>query len=109
MTEDASPLLAARIHQARTPSPYLPDAARHSELHDSIEQQEGFPDARMASTGSGRRGVGGNQSSAKITFLVILSYVSDWLVLIAAALGGLFIGNANPRKRPFQLENPDIS
>lgn len=41
--------------------------------------------------------------------LLIVSGVVDWAIVIAAAVGGYFLGDLTPNKRPFQLENPDIS
>ncbi|EPE04683.1 pap2 domain-containing protein [Ophiostoma piceae UAMH 11346] len=41
--------------------------------------------------------------------LLIASGVIDWTLVIAAAVGGYFLGDITPNKRPFQLENPDIS
>ncbi|KHJ36378.1 putative pap2 domain containing protein [Erysiphe necator] len=40
---------------------------------------------------------------------LVLSYVVDWLVVIFGAFFGLFVGSRVPNKRPFSLENPDIS
>ena len=43
------------------------------------------------------------------TIWVVASGIVDWLLIVAAAVGGLFIGNITPNKRPFQLEDPNIS
>jgi membrane-associated phospholipid phosphatase len=43
------------------------------------------------------------------SILLILSYISDWILLIIFAAVGYIIGNITPNKRPFSLENPDIS
>ncbi|KJR82634.1 PAP2 domain protein [Sporothrix schenckii 1099-18] len=40
---------------------------------------------------------------------VVASGVVDWLLVVATAIGGFYLGNITPTKRPFQLENPDIS
>lgn len=45
----------------------------------------------------------------RVTLQLILSYVSDWLVLIAFGLVAAFVGNLKPNMRPFNLEDPDIS
>ncbi|KXH35221.1 hypothetical protein CSIM01_11175 [Colletotrichum simmondsii] len=42
-------------------------------------------------------------------FILVLSYAIDWVLLIAFAVAGLLLGNLSPQKRPFNLENPDIS
>ncbi|KAF9876627.1 PAP2 superfamily protein [Colletotrichum karsti] len=40
---------------------------------------------------------------------IALSYAFDWILLVVFAVGGLFLGNLTPQKRPFNLGNPDIS
>lgn len=47
--------------------------------------------------------------SRRTTAWVVASGVLDWLLIVATAVGGQFLGNITPNKRPFQLENPDIS
>ena len=44
-----------------------------------------------------------------MTPLVISSYVLDWIIVIVTAVIGYVLGNITPNKRPFQLEDPDIS
>jgi membrane-associated phospholipid phosphatase len=41
--------------------------------------------------------------------LLILSYISDWIILAIFAAVGYVIGNITPNKRPFNLGNPDIN
>ncbi|CAK7275003.1 hypothetical protein SEPCBS119000_006461 [Sporothrix epigloea] len=50
----------------------------------------------------------GNLSRCDSAWLVA-SGVFDWLLIVATAVGGQFLGNITPNKRAFQLENPDIS
>ncbi len=45
----------------------------------------------------------------KGTVILILSYVLDWAVLIAVGVVGTILGNITPNKRPFSLEDPNIS
>jgi len=40
---------------------------------------------------------------------LIISYVLDWLVLIAMVVVATLLGNITPNKRPFFLTNPNIS
>lgn len=40
---------------------------------------------------------------------VIASGVLDWLLIVATGVGGFYLGEITPNKRPFQLENPNIS
>ncbi|KAH8675366.1 PAP2 domain-containing protein [Xylariales sp. PMI_506] len=43
------------------------------------------------------------------SWVLVASYVSDWLCLVAAGVVGLVLGNITPNKRPFRLQDPDIS
>ncbi|ETS87035.1 hypothetical protein PFICI_00863 [Pestalotiopsis fici W106-1] len=41
-------------------------------------------------------------------FVLLASYVTDWLCLIAAGVVGTILGNVTPNKRPFRLDDPNI-
>lgn len=43
------------------------------------------------------------------TAWIVASGVIDWLLIVGTAVGGFYLGDIKPNKRPFQLENPDIS
>lgn len=43
------------------------------------------------------------------SIFLVLSYISDWIILIIFAAVGYVVGNITPNKRPFSLDNPDIS
>ncbi|RYP64281.1 hypothetical protein DL771_008840 [Monosporascus sp. 5C6A] len=45
----------------------------------------------------------------KMTVAQILSYVLDWVILIIVGVIGLVLGNVTPNKRPFSLQDPNIS
>lgn len=45
----------------------------------------------------------------KAGWVLIASYVSDWIVLVVFFVVGLLVGNLTPLKRPFSLEDPNIS
>jgi hypothetical protein len=45
----------------------------------------------------------------KPLWILVLSYVSDWIVLIAAGLVGTVLGNITPNKRPFRLDDANIA
>lgn len=45
----------------------------------------------------------------KFSWVLLASYVSDWICLIAAGLVGTFLGNVTPNKRPFRLTDPNIA
>ncbi|EPE31569.1 Acid phosphatase/Vanadium-dependent haloperoxidase [Glarea lozoyensis ATCC 20868] len=47
--------------------------------------------------------------SGRISVALILSYVFDWFIIIAAAGIGAALANITPNKRPFSLINPEIS
>lgn len=42
-------------------------------------------------------------------WVLAASYISDWIVLIIVAVIGFVIGDLTPNKRPFSLEDPNIS
>lgn len=44
-----------------------------------------------------------------MSFKVILSYALDWIVLIALGIVSLVLGLIEPNKRPFSLNDPNIS
>ncbi|KAH7026546.1 PAP2 superfamily-domain-containing protein [Microdochium trichocladiopsis] len=50
-----------------------------------------------------------SRSSNKITVIQILSYVFDWIILVAVGVVGLILGDVTPNKRPFSLQDPNIS
>lgn len=45
----------------------------------------------------------------KVTPVLVLSYVFDWIVILAAAVVGGLLSRITPNKRPFNLANPEIS
>ncbi len=45
----------------------------------------------------------------KVTVILILSYVFDWIILIAVGVVATILGNITPNMRPFSLEDPNIS
>jgi hypothetical protein len=61
----------------------------------------------MNSLGQGGRGLKGRRKDGD--WVVIASYVFDWAILIAVGVVGLVLGNITPNKRPFSLEDPNIS
>lgn len=46
---------------------------------------------------------------SKLSFVVVGSYVFDWLILIVVGVVGVILGNVTPNKRPFSLQDPNIS
>ncbi|KAH7371913.1 PAP2 superfamily-domain-containing protein [Cadophora sp. MPI-SDFR-AT-0126] len=47
--------------------------------------------------------------SGRISIALVLSYVFDWIIIIAAAVVGGLLSLITPNKRPFALTNPEIS
>ena len=45
----------------------------------------------------------------RITIVQTLSYVFDWIILIVVGVIGLILGHVTPNKRPFSLQDPNIS
>ncbi|KAK8050037.1 lipid phosphate phosphatase 4 [Apiospora phragmitis] len=61
---------------------------------------------------SGAPPVRGNSAGRKkhnASWVLIASYATDWIVLIAADAVGFYLGNITPNRRPFSLEDPNIS
>jgi len=52
---------------------------------------------------------GAGSRSNKLTWVVILSYITDWIILLAAAAIGYVLGDISPNMRPFSLLDPSIS
>jgi membrane-associated phospholipid phosphatase len=47
--------------------------------------------------------------SKKAPWMLAASYVFDWIILIIVGIVGLVLNNITPNKRPFNLEDPNIS
>jgi len=45
----------------------------------------------------------------RLSIALVLSYITDWLVIIAAVGLGGALARISPNKRPFSLINPEIS
>jgi hypothetical protein len=44
----------------------------------------------------------------RISFLLVLSYIADWVIIILAAGVGAVFSIIKPNKRPFSLTDPEI-
>ncbi|KAK3941860.1 PAP2-domain-containing protein [Diplogelasinospora grovesii] len=51
----------------------------------------------------------GRRKGRGANLLLTASYVFDWAILVIAAVVGYVLGNITPNKRPFSLEDRDIS
>lgn len=47
-------------------------------------------------------------SPGRISFVLVLSYIADWVIIILAAGVGAIFSTITPNKRPFSLTDPDI-
>lgn len=43
------------------------------------------------------------------SFKLFASYALDWIVLVVIVVAGGFLGRIEPNKRPFSLDDPNIS
>lgn len=46
---------------------------------------------------------------SNMSIKVVLSYAFDWIVLIVLGIVSLVLGMIEPNKRPFSLNDPNIS
>lgn len=53
--------------------------------------------------------VGGVRNKGKPSWVLALSYVFDWIILVAFAAVGYILGDIEPNKRPFSLDDRNIS
>lgn len=53
---------------------------------------------------------GGNvRRKGKVSWVLALSYVFDWVVLVAFGVIGYVLGDITPNKRPFSLDDRNIA
>lgn len=72
---------------------------------NSISPLLAHPYSKMPEHGSLRP----QSQKSKLSMLVIGSYVFDWLILVVVGIIGVILGNVTPNKRPFSLQDPNIS
>lgn len=83
----------------------MPDEDRAGPALNSISPLLAHPYSKMPEHGSLRP----QSTKSKLSTLVIGSYVFDWLILIVVGIIGVVLGNVTPNKRPFSLQDPNIS
>jgi hypothetical protein len=49
------------------------------------------------------------RKNGRISWVLALSYVFDWVVLIAFGVIGYILGDITPNKRPFSLDDRNIA
>lgn len=52
---------------------------------------------------------GAPSSARSFSVKLLASYTFDWIVLIVITVVGGFLGRIEPNKRPFALDDPNIS
>lgn len=50
-----------------------------------------------------------SRPKSKWSWVLVASYVSDWIILVVFGIVGMILGNMTPNKRPFSLQDPNIS
>jgi hypothetical protein len=50
-----------------------------------------------------------DRKPSRMSIKVVLSYILDWVVLIAVGVVSYIIGDLQPNKRPISLTDPSIS
>ncbi|XXG98711.1 WD40 repeat protein [Hypoxylon texense] len=83
----------------------MPDEDRAVPALNSISPLLAHPYSKMPEHGSLRP----QSAKSKFSVLVIGSYVFDWLILVVVGIIGVVLGNVTPNKRPFSLQDPNIS
>lgn len=56
-----------------------------------------------------RSNIRSSRNSGRISAVLVLSYVFDWVIIIVSAGIGVVFSIQTPNKRPFSLANPEIS
>ncbi len=86
---------------AAAAAPFIAASSAHSQApgYRRINSFEGARDRRFRGMASRKKG----------GWVLVASYVWDWIILIAVAVVGFVLGDITPNKRPFYLEDPNIS
>jgi hypothetical protein len=94
MPDDSTSSLISRSNHANLRHlDYSPPVPEYSFPYNRMAEPKGWSEA----------------SHRKPTMMVIASYAFDWIILVALGVVGYILGNVTPNKRPFNLEDPDIS
>jgi hypothetical protein len=88
----ATPFIASSAYRASSAPSQTPGYRR-------INSYEGANSRRNRTMAVRKRG----------GWVLAASYVFDWIILIVVAVVGFILGNITPNKRPFNLEDRDIS
>lgn len=51
----------------------------------------------------------GSSSAGSFSVKLLASYAFDWIVLVVITVVAGFLGRIEPNKRPFSLDDPNIS
>ena len=80
-------------------APFTATAYSQTPPYRRINSHEGVNSRRLGHMAGRKKGA----------WLLAASYVSDWIVLIIVGVVGYVLGDITPNKRPFSLEDPNIS
>ncbi|KAK3334710.1 PAP2-domain-containing protein [Neurospora tetraspora] len=94
MPDDSEDFLIPPAH-ARSVSP------SHTGITPTSTTTPMMEDLRHTRAGGPKRKKGG--------WVVVVSYVFDWVIIAVAGVIGYIFGNKTPNKRPFSLHDPNIS
>lgn len=83
----------------------MPDEDRAVPALNSISPLLAHPYSKMPEHGSLRP----QGAKSGFSVLVIGSYIFDWAILVVVGIIGVVLGNVTPNKRPFSLQDPNIS
>lgn len=83
----------------------MPEDDRTAQTLSSVHPLISHPYTKMPDYGS----PGFQSRKSKLDIIVIASYVFDWLILVVVGVVGVILGNVSPNKRPFSLQDPNIS
>jgi hypothetical protein len=86
---------------AAAATPFIAASSAPSQVpgYHRINSFEGAKDRRSRNMANGKKG----------GWVLAASYVSDWIILIIVGVVGFVLGDITPNKRPFYLEDPNIS
>ncbi|KAK3337303.1 PAP2 superfamily-domain-containing protein [Cercophora scortea] len=92
-----------------TIDPLIPNARSFSPSLRSPGQPFSFPSSPYPDPITMEDLRGGGLRKQRFSWVLVSSYVFDWVILAAAAAVGYVLGDITPNKRPFVLEDPNIS
>lgn len=90
----------------------MPDDSIRPLIHTrSISPAPTFEASNTTNTGMDQMDLAGGsvRRKGKMSWVVVLSYAVDWVILVAFAAIGYVLGEITPNKRPFSLDDRNIA